>query len=483
MVMMADEHYISRASLLFSVMDLAGSGVVGSAELGLGLRAILLGLSRIARHFNPPAVSLIAGWAEELYRQIAPDVSGITCGMFVCFAYKSGIFRALCDAFPSAKTTIMEEEIRLLRRKPPAKTEICDATLRHRLRVTPDESRWDFLISPWREKSPQGSSSSSSSPPHLLVTISRTHAWLLVNMYDYLAKGRRGLPTQEVLALLKDHGKLKSELEIVVQQASKAEIIPPDAHRVFRHFYGHLADERSLTSIESMLENQIGVVSLRALCCVVWPQTKESEVERCLSWCQHIKAARVLNKALPRTQDKDFIFEIDDFYTIFNILDRNGRETVPLAELFQKEVLDKSLVLKIMNRLEHDRTSFVAKTDLNAIFQQLVAAVQQQLRFHWDPQKPQRTPRTSLSPSANGKLAAAQEGAGKEEAEEGGEGEEGAGEAGASPDPNADSENPTEPLGSPKSSAQSDQRVAGAAEGSEDSENLDANANTGIGTK
>merc|ERR550532_471530 len=100
MVIMSDQHFISRASMLFSMYNLSGSGFVTPPELFIGLRTLYKGLSHTFTHFACPAMADIEALAGRFFSKAGKQDS-ICLGEILIFVYQSRYFMELAGPFRS----------------------------------------------------------------------------------------------------------------------------------------------------------------------------------------------------------------------------------------------------------------------------------------------------------------------------------------------------------------------------------------------
>lgn len=428
MAIMADEHFVTRASLLFSIFDFNSSGAVGRAEVIIALRSIMSGFARLSRHFVMPTPAEIEGIASHLFSEIDTEQVGIILlGEFLSYTYRSREFRTFCSPFPSAKVSVMEEQVYFSGRRwsdtsrgmagassqptSPTKGERLTTRfletfkLRSRLTLAPETVDSTESEDVLRRIKPQGRS--RRRPWAVPLAITRSHAWLLHRVFHSLSIDGRTVSTKDLLALLGDHGRLKEVVHSAVSSAPPDVAQPPDALRVARHFYGHLAAESPVECAQSLLAAHVSHLSIRAFCHVVWPQLPEVEIERCMNWCRHAKSLAALQLMDRAAHEGSHIifFDLEDLWEIVEIMD--GHDVKPsIEELCEQGVLDKGLLTKVSQRFEGDSRVLVSKPQYHAFFRQLHEAMILQHRACFGSTTSPRcaSPR-SASPSADGQRA------------------------------------------------------------------------------
>jgi len=377
MVFMSDEHFVSRASLLFSILDFNSSGTVNRAEFGIGLRSMILGFTRIARNFVAPPVNELEDMANAVFRQLDQDQSGfITMGEFIAYAYRSRDFRGLCSPFPSVQDSVMEEQVYFAGRKSTARvTSGLEKKLYNRLRITPDDEEQSA------QRLHKAKEREKKRPWRIPAAITRTHAWLLLHVFNHMANDRRTIPAKDLLQRLGAHMQLKGDVDALVQRGFEDGRAPEDAWRVVRHFYGHLASDQTLERAQSLYDENCTSISLRAFCCILWPQLKEVDVERCMKWCKHMKASTALREVAKAVNDQDFVFDAEDIAEIFEVLDTDGDGNLSYDELCSQGFMDRALATRVVNRMDSDRSGFISKQEMGSLLQQLHDSVTQQLKL------------------------------------------------------------------------------------------------------
>merc|ERR1712217_742818 len=101
MVLMSDQHYVSRGSMLFSMFDFNSSGSVNRAEFFIAVRSLLRGLSCFFK-LTPPTKEDMEKLTFEVFDKMDEDKSDlILLGESLTYIYRSKEFRMLTGLFVS----------------------------------------------------------------------------------------------------------------------------------------------------------------------------------------------------------------------------------------------------------------------------------------------------------------------------------------------------------------------------------------------
>jgi hypothetical protein len=112
MIVMSDQKYISRVTCLFSICDFNGTGRLNKAELCIGLRLLLLGLSRCFSNVGAPGNRDGDSESIRLFDTIDEDNTGyISIENILSFAYRSKELRLLLSPFPASDRRIFEQPL------------------------------------------------------------------------------------------------------------------------------------------------------------------------------------------------------------------------------------------------------------------------------------------------------------------------------------------------------------------------------------
>lgn len=419
MIVMSDQAYASKVSLLFSVFDLNSDGCINRAETFIALRMLFLGVDRVFKNPSMPDdfFGALEEDTEDLFKRLDRDHSGdIHIGDILSFAYRSHEVKSFLSPFLASDQRLFEDLVIFSKGSKAASRELMKrntsglsspaagarasasnpkrlqsfrssnslsrraltmnesalrtqevsyaAELKHQLRITPDESNHDardrrsrrFRVDrSWRKPKP------GRQP----TCITKEHAWVVWSLFNTLARGRRLIPKYELKQAFEDNNEVMARLK-------KHALMEPDA-----------PEEEAMLSVASRFTtadalrrvSQLGedIVSLRAFLCFAWPLAPEMEVELCMRWCRAFRANEVINDIIAKDTTINHPEQIE---ALLEAVDTNGDSLLATSQLCGREHQVLHQARKLLAKWDRDEDKMPNRQDINTILRGMSAAIQ-----------------------------------------------------------------------------------------------------------
>jgi len=155
---------------------------------------------------------------------------------------------------------------------------------------------------------------------------------------------------------------------------------PEGVNRVLQHVSLSITGGHVRTRLEDLLETGTTKLSLRALCCVVWPHIKEADIETCMGWCRAYQAQSTLQEVLRAIREEDVELDVEDIDELFEAIDSNGDGQLSLDELSNMGHLDISTARRLVDRLDSDANGSLSKAEVKSLIHQLDIAFKEQFK-------------------------------------------------------------------------------------------------------
>mmetsp|Transcript_54296 Transcript_54296/g.156103 ORF Transcript_54296/g.156103 Transcript_54296/m.156103 type:complete len:502 (+) Transcript_54296:79-1584(+) len=402
MVVMSDQHYISRASMLFCMFDFNNSGAVNNAEFFIGLRSLLKGCTTFWKNFATTSQDEVERISTNIFSRIDGDGSEfITMGEFLTFAYRSKDLRTLMSPHAAASTEIFEEPIYFggkglaLDLTAVSMPQQLERKLRHQVRLTPDPPD-DLQPKRWVKRSSRDQNGRRARAWRQPIGLTRAHAWVALRVFQFLAKGERTIYIPNLLQTLSDDLRAALCVEEALLAAAPAPAgaggepqdvapaappVPEGVNRILQHFCLQFSGGHVHERVQVLRDDGRCVgISLRAFCCVVWPHISECDLEVLLGWCKAYQAQRTLHELMKVMRHEDIDLDAEDIAELFAALEGNTDGQLSADELHRLGCLDVETARKLVARLDADPSASLTKLEVRSVVHQLDTALKEQFR-------------------------------------------------------------------------------------------------------
>mmetsp|Transcript_58652 Transcript_58652/g.132170 ORF Transcript_58652/g.132170 Transcript_58652/m.132170 type:complete len:483 (+) Transcript_58652:85-1533(+) len=387
MVVMSDQHMVSRASLLFSIYDFNSSAAINRAEFFIMMTSLLRGLACFFEDFQAPSNAEIELFTSTIFSRMDEDISDcVSMGEAMSYVYRSKCFRVLCSPFVSKVQNIYEEEVYFaghaygLEKLANKVDRRMQQKIAHKVRLTPDpppgQAEGDAELlrrrpnkdpkrrRPWRQ--PQG--------------ITEDHAWVIWRVFRSLAGDECRVVSSDTLREFCNDGLAVDKLVHESIRKGKEEDGDKCVGRLVPHIIAQLHGSDILRRLEDLGG---GDVSFRAFCILAWPYMKESQTEACLGWCKSFQVHKVLEELIEQVnegKEEDLEIDQDDIETLFEVMDSNCDGRLSIDELCNQGNADAIEARRLVRKLDTDASGSLSKDEVKSLIFGMDTAVKQHIK-------------------------------------------------------------------------------------------------------
>jgi Ca2+-binding EF-hand superfamily protein len=403
MVLMSDQKYISKVTFLFSLCDFNSSREVNCAELCIGMRYLMMGISRFFKNATIPPRGEVEQSTVAVFSKIdADNTSFISIEEMVSFAYMSKDLRVLLSAFPANDQRIFEELISFYgtnssqARQCSNMVEAQEQKMIRELRLTPDAK--DVKQQSQRTVKRK----CRDRPWETNQVITKPYAWLIYHFFIELKDRTYTIPSQTLSDYARDFERTRGLLTRLAEKggpslSANGSVSGHGSGQSLTLLAARIAQHLTDSAFLSRLELTGGdAVSVRALLCLCCNGVKEAEIDDGMRWCQTYRANDVLTELLkcktgpmsnpadssvdaPR-EIEDIDVDASDIDALFEALDTDGGGRLSLAELCQSGEVRPDEARRFVNLFDRDRSGDLSKAELLHIVHEVHSEVRQTMK-------------------------------------------------------------------------------------------------------
>jgi len=393
MILMSDQKYISKVTFLFSLCDFNSSGKVNCAELCIGMRYLLLGISHFFKNATVPPRDEVERSTVAVFAKIDADKSNfILIEEIVSFAYGSKDLRVLLSPFPADDPRIFEELVLFTESDKQQSREALnrlgsqEQKMIHELRLTPDAAT--KLTSKASEQRKQVRKARAR-PWQENKFVTKPYAWLLYKLFAELKDSSHTIPSKVLLDTVSNLDRLRALMQKFADDPDEAMSKFADSTLAVR-VTKHLTDKQCILRLE---DHAGDAVSLRALFCLCCPSVQESEIEAGMQWCRTYRAHDILNallkcKSSPLVdasfdeKKEDVAIDVDeeDIEALFEAIDMDHDGQLSVENLCEGGNLRPEEARRLVELWDRDRTGELSKGEILAIVHHVHSSVRQRMK-------------------------------------------------------------------------------------------------------
>eukprot|EP00927_Polykrikos_kofoidii_P017934 TRINITY_DN18234_c0_g1_i1.p1 TRINITY_DN18234_c0_g1~~TRINITY_DN18234_c0_g1_i1.p1 ORF type:complete len:474 (-),score=60.76 TRINITY_DN18234_c0_g1_i1:142-1563(-) len=377
MILTSDQKYISRVTFMFSIMDFNASSSVNHAEFCIGLRGLCRGIARFFPNAVAPGLKQIELLVDSIFSRIDQDSSGyIILEEIVTFAYRSTELFQFMSPFPSDQTEAHEQLLtfqKQAKEDEAAAQKSAKTTVRERLRLTPD---------PRGQCAEVDGTLVRKKKTRRLTTAGAMNIGLAYSMWEIFQEIRSEkdvtVRPARILALSKDAQRIDRLL------AQPHESLTPTEMTLWKvqasNLGGRLHDNDFLRHINTR-DRENESLSLRELCCLVWPKLPEGDIDACMRFCSTFQARRVLRDIIERSHGgQEIDIETEDIELLMRAVDVDGDGALSFEELTQQGGINSETARELIQKLDCDGSKNLSKSELLSVILHMDSSVKERLR-------------------------------------------------------------------------------------------------------
>lgn len=397
MILMSNQKFISKVTFLFSLADFNGNREVNCAELCIGLRYLMLGISHAFPHIKVPPKNEVEKDTIEVFSKIDGDKSAyVTLEEIVSFAYMSTPLRRFFAPFPAEDQRIFEEliifnqESGCQRHESVKRLGEQEKKMINSLRLTPDVAQ--------KKQGRRSEMRAKRERPWCENTmVTKPFSFLVYRLFAHLIDESANWISNETLLNLTHSNKVLKEIVDGAVKHSAEQGVEDPGHPL-RTVASSLESRITGAEFARSVQHHGDHISLRALFCLLCPGVKEAEIQDGMKWCHGYRAHDVLEELLKHktgamSLDRDSSFddrpdeervhiEVDeeDIDALLEAIDLDKNGNISLEDLVKGGNLQPEEARRLVRLWDREKTGELSKGDLLAIVHEMHSSVRQNMK-------------------------------------------------------------------------------------------------------